>query len=325
MYAATNSSTCIRRSNAVTNLNPVRFCDPLGDQNSWAALFPLVRGPNLTEPIRDFKYIVVAARLDTTSMFEKTAGAISPVTGLVALLSTAKYLKEILPKNENFDKNVIFVVFNGESYDYIGSQRFVYEMLKGNFPVKNSEYLPDITMDDIHLFVELSQLNKTETVVAHYIDNAKPTKFILNLRNHAGGLNIDEASDGLPPGSVHTFLKNRTDLPSVILTDHKQHYLNNFYNSIYDNATNINYQYLNLTKDSITQDDNIQTHIQKVATMLGKSIYSEITNKSYFGEKTADLQFIDELFHCYLENSNCRVHKAIQQWVSVTFSSVNLA
>ncbi|KAJ3651438.1 hypothetical protein Zmor_017482 [Zophobas morio] len=314
MYAATNSSTCIRRSNMITNLNPVKFCDPLGDNNAWASLFPLVRGPNLTEPIRDVGYIVVAARMDATSMFDKTEGAISPVTGLVALLATAKYLKTILPTDENFTKNVLFVVFNGETYDYIGSQRFVYELLKGNFPTKSKEFLPEIRMDDIDLFIELSQLNKTETVVAHYLSGTKLKDFLLKLRTNKGDLSFDEAEDSLPPASVHTFLKNRTNLPSLVLADHRGPFLNPFYNSVYDNASNLHYKYLNLTKDDISQSDNIQTHVQKVATMLAKSLYLEITAKSYQGpEDVADLQFIDELFHCYLENANCRVHQAIQK------------
>ncbi|CAH1382480.1 hypothetical protein MTP99_006451 [Tenebrio molitor] len=317
MHATTSSSTCIRRSNAVTNLNPVKFCDPLGDRNAWASLFPLVSGPNFTEPIRDVSYVVVSARLDSTSMFEKTEGAVAPVTGLVALLATAKYLKSMLPADEHYSKNVLFVVFNGETYDYIGSQRFVYELLKGNFPSKSKEHLPAITIEDIDLFVELSQLNKTETVVAHYLSGSKPKDFVFKLSTNAraSGLNLDEAEDSLPPGSLHTFLKNRTNLPGLILADHKTRYLNPFYNSVYDNATNLNYAYLNLSQRTVVAEDCIQTHVQKVATMLAKSLYTEITNASYQDatNDVADLQFIDELFYCYLQNANCRVHQAIQQ------------
>lgn len=87
-----------RRSNIVTNLNPVKLCDPLGDSNVWSTLFPLAEGPeNNTKPIKDFKYVLVAARLDTTSLFEKTVGAESPITGIVTLLTVAKLLKEMLP------------------------------------------------------------------------------------------------------------------------------------------------------------------------------------------------------------------------------------
>lgn len=87
-----------RRSNIITNLNPITFCDPLGDNNVWAALYPLVKGPrrNETQPIKDFRYIIIATRLDTTSMFDKTSGANNPVTGIVNLLHTAKLLKSML-------------------------------------------------------------------------------------------------------------------------------------------------------------------------------------------------------------------------------------
>ncbi|RZB39345.1 Nicastrin and/or Peptidase M28 domain containing protein [Asbolus verrucosus] len=322
MFAATNSPTCIRRSNLITNLNPPKLCDPLGDKNVWATLFPLVNGTNFTEPI-NFRYIVVAARLDTTSMFYKTAGAISPVTGLVTLLSTAKYLKAILPTNKNFTRNVLFLLFNGESYDYIGSQRFVYELLKGNFPSKSKKFLPNITIDDIDLYIELSQLNATETLVAHYLRDGKPERFLLKLQAQARneGLDLELSEDTLPPASLHTFLKNRTDLPSLILADHKTSYKNHFYNSVYDNATNLNYTYLNITANE-TVIEGIQSYVQNVSTMLAKSLYFEITDEKYDNETAADVQFIDELFHCYLEEGNCKVHQAIQQvkWQHEPFS-----
>jgi hypothetical protein len=155
--------------------------------------------------------------------------------------------------------------------------------------------------------------------VAHYLSSSKPKDFVFKLSTNAraSGLNLDEAEDSLPPGSLHTFLKNRTNLPGLILADHKTRYLNPFYNSVYDNATNLNYAYLNLTQSTLVAEDCIQTHVQKVATMLAKSLYTEITNASYQDatNDVADLQFIDELFYCYLQNANCRVHQAIQQLV----------
>lgn len=319
MFATTNSPMCIRRSNSVSNLNPVKFCDPLGDKNVWSTLFPLVKAPNYIEPIRDFSYIIVAARLDTTSMFDKTVGAISPVTGLVTLLATAKYLKTILPENRNFTKNVLFLLFNGESYDYIGSQRFVYELLKGNFPSKLNDTLPTITIDDIDLYIELSQLSNSNITVAHYLKDNVPKDFILKMRSYKDNLNFDVAEDSLPPASLHSFLKNKTKLPSLILADHSGSYVNPFYNSVYDNATNLKYSYLNLSGTDIVESNSIQAHIQKVSSMVAKSIYHEITGKSLYSQSDdlADIQFIDELFHCYLESSQCRVHQAIQTLVSV--------
>lgn len=72
----------------------------MGDSNIWSSLYPLVEGPrNDTHP-RDYKYILITARLDTTSMFEVTAGANNPITSIVTLLSVAKYLKTILTEED---------------------------------------------------------------------------------------------------------------------------------------------------------------------------------------------------------------------------------
>lgn len=40
MAAAANSKVCHRRSELSKNLSPVKFCDPLGDKNIFATLFP---------------------------------------------------------------------------------------------------------------------------------------------------------------------------------------------------------------------------------------------------------------------------------------------
>lgn len=81
----------------------MRVCDPLGDKNVWATLFPLSEYNNKTEevkPILGQKYIIISARSDTASLFDRTSGAESPVTGVVTLLTTAKILKKMLPKND---------------------------------------------------------------------------------------------------------------------------------------------------------------------------------------------------------------------------------
>lgn len=99
----------------VTNMNPMRICDPLGDKNVWATLFPLATYNNATEevkPILGQKYIVIASRSDTASMFDRTAGAESPITSLVTLLTTAGILKKMLPKNDaNYSEYHIMIMW----------------------------------------------------------------------------------------------------------------------------------------------------------------------------------------------------------------------
>ncbi|KAJ8985191.1 hypothetical protein NQ317_018220 [Molorchus minor] len=324
MYATTNTPTCRRRSDLVTNLNPVKFCDPLGDSNVWATLFPLVRGKgNETVPIRDFKYIVIAARLDTTSMFEKTEGANNPITGLVTLLMTAKLLKDMTRQDESGEKNVLFMLFNGETYDYIGSQRMLYDMQQGDFPVKglknDNNILPVIRPDDISLFVELSQLGNSQggNLYVHYYKNsAEITRFYEKLVQNQGAATLRNISQSLPPASVHSFLRNNSDFPGLIIADHEKSYTNPFYNSIYDNASNIAFIYYNATENNVSIPiGSIQQFVVNVSEMVAKSVYQELRNVTYTG--TLDLQesasLADELLHCYLEDLNCKVHMATQK------------
>jgi len=69
----------------------VRFCDPLGGNNIWSTLYPRFKAEE-----RNRSVVVVAARLDGTSMFDGLVpGAMSPVSGIVTLLMTAKILASV--------------------------------------------------------------------------------------------------------------------------------------------------------------------------------------------------------------------------------------
>lgn len=58
----------------------------------------------------------------------------------------------------------MFVLFNGESYDYIGSSKMVYDMQNGEFP----NNIINFNQDHVGLFVELSQIHYDKEVAFHY-------------------------------------------------------------------------------------------------------------------------------------------------------------
>jgi nicastrin len=74
---------------------------------------------------------MLAAKLDSTSMFDgEVTGAGSTIAGLVSVLATARMLAAIRPEMEPLSKgrNVMIALLNGESHDYIGSGRLVFDM-----------------------------------------------------------------------------------------------------------------------------------------------------------------------------------------------------
>lgn len=85
-------------------MNPIKFCDPLGGDNLWTSLYPVVN-PERSSIEISTKYIVITARLDTTSMFYTVMpGASSPITGIVTLMATAQLLKKMLPMEQDYSK-----------------------------------------------------------------------------------------------------------------------------------------------------------------------------------------------------------------------------
>ncbi|PSN40779.1 Nicastrin [Blattella germanica] len=201
MLAAVDSKTCIRRSSAQTILNRVRYCDPLGDRNIWATLYPRSKQEKENNTV-----IVIAAPLDGTSMFDGLVpGAVSPVTGLVTLLMTARILASIAQNEGDIesqqDDNVMFLLLNGESYDYIGSSRLVWDMEHGVFPMK-----PDLSiknqpkpfyLHNIKLFVELSHLsnhgwNSETNITNFYIHQYGPSS---NKIQSSAVMALQEASE----------------------------------------------------------------------------------------------------------------------------------
>ena len=128
------------------------FCDPLGNVNIFV---PLLAANKSDGPLRNRSLIFISARMDSASMvwlkiriiymlkvdlyrcfmfqFDGlSVGADTAITSLVTLVAVTDMLSKVKDKlrNGNVD-NVISVLFNGESFDYIGSSRMAYDMMNG--------------------------------------------------------------------------------------------------------------------------------------------------------------------------------------------------
>lgn len=62
--------------------------------------------------------------------------------------------------------NLLFTLFNGESYDYIGSQRFVYDLNNKAFPSK-ATFTNTIEMDSIDLLIDLGTIDDPGSLVIY--------------------------------------------------------------------------------------------------------------------------------------------------------------
>uniref|UniRef100_A0AAY4BWS2 Nicastrin n=1 Tax=Denticeps clupeoides TaxID=299321 RepID=A0AAY4BWS2_9TELE len=247
MHAVTSTATCMRRNYIQEHysLNPESVCDPLGDFNVWAPLLPLnvtSKGHKANESV-----VIAATRLDGRSFFWDVATAAEgTVTGFVTLLAAAHALRSVTEQAPP-SRNILFTFFQGETFDYIGSSRMVYDMEKKKFV---------IDLDNVHSVLEIGQVGLREgTNLWMHTDPVSRTNasvdeqvrnLVANLKDSVTGLGINLAeptvSQPLPPSSFQRFLRARP-FPGVVLADHQSSFVNKYYESIYDNAAYLNVTY----------------------------------------------------------------------------------
>ncbi|KAJ2946436.1 hypothetical protein O0L34_g12478 [Tuta absoluta] len=336
MFAAVNTNVCMRRSASSALLTANKVCDPLGDHNVYYSLFPR----NKETASKKKAVTLVTARIDTASLFDGVApGAASSVVGLVTLITAAATLSKMIPVNDSqlYDNNVLWTLFNGEAFDYIGSQRVAYDLSRGAWPP-----VSPLRPADVRLHVELGQLGGS--LLAHKDDNTWPlyaftadivdpskiTEFLSYMNSNAATYNMTlqpKFTNNLPPSSIHSFrriLKNVTesgDLPEVLLADHAESFTNNFYHSVLDDYDKIGFAYHNISigangtfisTDALLAAGNMtdrepQVKIARLATAVARTLYQEVTGKPYGGDVSASAHLVDEMLYCFLQSQACRL------------------
>jgi len=318
MYGAKDSQTCIRRSN-LFNITPLTVCDPLSDNNIHYFVSPRnsTTHTNTTKVQSEDSVIVVSARLDALALFDQVeVGFDTPATGIVALLATAHLVSEAIKtlKYRVGVENILFLLIHGESFDYIGSSRLVYDMENQAFPFNKSKsdaaqtFYQNGTQSlfsktNIKSFIELGQLSNSQgsdTVFLHSAND--PKEVVETLRSNRGDLPTPEAVNKIPPSSAQTFLQH-SPIPTVVITNYNREFTNNMYHSIYDNADRHEYQY------EQGENQKVVSHISNVAMMVAKTIVKLATGQDV---QMADQSvLVNELLHCYTVTANCTMfHEA---------------
>ncbi len=334
MYSAVDTTTCQRRNRLINIFSPTHVCDPLGDQNIFYLLNDLDKVNFAQDRFADGSVTVVSVRLDAANIVDKSEiGLDSPTTGIVTLLSVANILAKA-KHNGDFtirpDKSVLFALLQGESFDYIGSSRMVYDMTEGKFPeerpgsnkddneaedVEDEEkekaktYWPLIDLKSMDFYLELGQLfNHEDQVFLHTDDTTKANPMMSNLINQGQSVNLRIARapseiQGLPPASVQSALKHRRNLKHVVMTNFERSYENPFYHSIFDNAS-----YLSPEYDYANTDNPLVLHLAKISEAVAKFLIGEVGDRNINVE--ANTTLINELIHCYVDTAKCDLFKA---------------
>ncbi|KAL9260542.1 Nicastrin-like protein, partial [Drosera capensis] len=105
------------------NIDVAEFNSVMQD-SVWSSLPPISASSSESS-----KTIILAVTsMDSASFFrDKSFGADSPISGLVAMLAAADALSHI-DDSQSFKKQLVFLIFTGEAWGYIGSRRFLHEL-----------------------------------------------------------------------------------------------------------------------------------------------------------------------------------------------------
>ncbi|XP_042295200.1 nicastrin [Sceloporus undulatus] len=277
MHAVTSTVTCMRRSaiQSTFSLNPEVVCDPLTDYNVWSAVKPI----NDSEKLSPNSVVFASSRIDSHSFFWNVApGAESAIASFVTLLAAAEAIHKI-PNVQSLPRNIMFAFFQGETFDYIGSSRMVYDMQNEKFPV---------SLDSIHSFLELSQvaLRSGSNLFIHTDPVSRRSQsveatiqsMVQTLKNSIikTGVVMNEVgvSQPLPPSSFQRFLRAK-QLPGVVLADHQSSFQNRYYQSIYDTAENILLQYPEgmSPEEALNHVTDTAKSLAEVATVVARTLY----------------------------------------------------
>lgn len=312
MDGAKDTPTCHRRTNLVNNLNPQGYCDPLSNLNVYSYVDAL----NKSHILENGSVIIIAARLDAFSLFDdKYPGYDSAVLGFVTLHAVAEALGKVRSKLlvAICDRPVMFALFNGEAFDYIGSSRMVYDIERQQFyPVKLESIGVFIEIGQIGLYEETNSLwihtdpvslNKSSDVQTKF---HKLTNLLINFGSHVG-LNITRVPEGnlLPPASLQQFLKSKkASIAGILLSNHKHDFVNRFYNSMYDTSDSGAYNHVTPIAD----------HLQKISTSIARTVYSMLLNDSTDVEVVNSSNLtIANLIYCFTKNSDCEIFNSTSE------------
>ncbi|KAK9074877.1 hypothetical protein SSX86_003196 [Deinandra increscens subsp. villosa] len=278
-----DSESCLRE----------RTCLPLGGYSVWSAL----PAQNISSSSSKKPIVLTVASMDSASFFrDKSLGAESSLSGMITLLAAVDALSRI-EDLDKLSKQLVFVVFTGEAWGYLGSRRFLLEL------DQHTDAVNGINSTLIETVIEVGSVGKgydqgVKTFYAHTAEVSSSTNKTLSAiqkaRDSLGTESIkystaSESNPGIPPSSFMSFLKQNPHTPGVVLEDFDTSFTNKLYHSHLDDLSNIN-----------------SSAIVAAASLVARTLYILASNKdlsdSSLNSVKVNSSLVDELLGCLL---NC--------------------
>ncbi|KAL0669186.1 hypothetical protein Bca4012_031890 [Brassica carinata] len=272
-------------------------CLPLGGYSVWSSLPPInVSSSNNRKPI-----VLTVASMDSASFFrDKSFGADSPISGLVAFLGAVDALSRVVGFS-NLKKQLVFLVLTGETWGYLGSRRFLHEL------DLHSDAVAGLSDTMIETVLEIGSVGKgssggINTFFAHKTRVSSATNMTLDALKIAQDsftsknikiLSADKTNPGIPPSSTMAFMKKNPQTSAVVLEDFDTKFVNKFYHSHLDDLSNVN-------SSSVVAAASVVARTLYILATGSKDTSSSATSSSALGSIHVNASFVEELLACLL-------------------------
>eukprot|EP01095_Lingulamoeba_sp_RSL-Kostka_P006121 TRINITY_DN1893_c0_g1_i1.p1 TRINITY_DN1893_c0_g1~~TRINITY_DN1893_c0_g1_i1.p1 ORF type:complete len:717 (-),score=190.22 TRINITY_DN1893_c0_g1_i1:41-2191(-) len=300
--------TCLRRGH----------CDPLGGKNIWFTFNNMDLEENQQKEL-----VVLAATLDSNAFFHDLAtGAGADVSDMITVLSVINTINGIEDIRTQLEKEILFTLFDGESWGYIGSKAFVNDIY--NFtcndkdpssdscsnPYRRNLKFESINPEKIKYIIELNQvgvkqdeINNNKNLYIHHDEtNSNSINEFREILENNGSyeeLIINNSSiSELPPSSLQTFLKKSSQFSGLVLSGFDKSYNNRYYHSRLDTIDNI--------------DPDL---ICKTSSLIAQSLldYSLTLNSTIdIHSVRSNCSLVNELLDCLANNYTCSLFNYIE-------------
>ncbi|XP_016352494.1 nicastrin-like [Sinocyclocheilus anshuiensis] len=140
--------------------------------------------------------------------------------------------------------------------------------------------------------------------------NAEVLDLMRKMQSAAAGLNVSLGhplfTQPLPPSSLQRFLRARP-IPGLVLADHQTLFNNRYYESMYDDAENLNVTYPpDLSPDEqLVYETDAAKSLAEVATLVARSLYLQAGGEDKsLSNITADPKIVAQLLYGFLIQKN---------------------
>ena len=170
--------------------------------------------------------------------------------------------------------HVLITLFNSENYGYGGSQRFVEDLIKDSYQDESFRQIKFDAIKGVIDFDSIGLVNTNNGPSNYYLHRDKTdisNMLVSKLSGTFSGLfplNVNSTSDpslGLPPSSLHSFLRKNRSIPGVVVSDYDTKFSNEFFNSELDNG-------IEWTQSNVDSICSLSTFFaQKIYSLAGET------------------------------------------------------